>query len=742
MHRFAFFTIILLLTVLNASGQWFENSGPEGSYHELWNYESSILASSSSGGLFKSNDNGITWNAVSTQLSNKMITDFLVKDNYLFVSALEGVFRSSDGGATWIAVNTGIFPIISISSLAVSNGYLVAAGSDIFRSTNNGTTWDKVNTTQSFNKIISYNNYLLFGTTHFGFFSSSDNGTSWTSIDPPLNTFHSPVESLFITDNIIFVSDGLSVYYYDIFRHDWMVDFPSSIHSRSFAKRGELVFTIDHDEIFYCRSAIPYTLWVPLNTGAPETAFFSMIISGNYLFASTYGDKIYRREIEPYLNVTSAPLIFNSVEGLPSSIQSFVIESFIANSINVTSPPEFEFSIDQPGPNQNFRNSFSFLDLSEDESVNDRTIYVRLNASNSGSFSGNIIISSEGTNPQSVSVSGFVEERQNQSITFNSLESNVYGDAPLSLNATSTSGLSISYTSSDESVAKIIGNELTIVGAGNAIVTASQPGNTDFKPAPDILQLLTVTKAILRITAENKTRVYGDTNPLFSMAYEGFRGTDTNLDELPTITSDAISTSGVGTYDIELTGGIDANYSFVFSKGALEITKAPLTVTAENKSKTYGNINPVFTTTYLGFKGTDDNLDLNEPPSITCSATPVSNVGTYAIELSGGSDENYSLTFTNGTLDVTKATLTITADNKTKVYGESNPLLTNSFSGFKNADTESMLESQPLLSASATALSNVGEYEITLSGGLDDLYDFLFVEGILTITKSPADYNV
>ena len=48
-----------------------------------------------------------------------------------------------------------------------------------------------------------------------------------------------------------------------------------------------------------------------------------------------------------------------------------------------------------------------------------------------------------------------------------------------------------------------------------------------------------------------------------------------------------------------------------------------------------------------------------------------------------------------GTLTVTPAGLTITADDQTKVYGAALPTLTASYSGFVNGDTAASLTIRP-----------------------------------------------
>jgi hypothetical protein len=65
---------------------------------------------------------------------------------------------------------------------------------------------------------------------------------------------------------------------------------------------------------------------------------------------------------------------------------------------------------------------------------------------------------------------------------------------PVLLSAESSSGLTISYTSSNENIARIInGNELQIVGLGNANITASQLGNEDYFPAYNIVKPVVVS---------------------------------------------------------------------------------------------------------------------------------------------------------------------------------------------------------------------------------------------------------
>jgi len=118
-------------------------------------------------------------------------------------------------------------------------------------------------------------------------------------------------------------------------------------------------------------------------------------------------------------------------------------------------------------------------------------------------------------------------------------------------------------------------------------------------------------------------------------------------------------------------------------------------------------------------------------------------VGTYAIQqgtlaLSG----NYTLTYVAASLTITKATLTVTADNKTKVLNAANPPFTASYSGFKNGETlaTSGVSGSPSLTTTATTTSPVSSYLITAAmGSLSAAnYSFAFVNGSLAIQYAAA----
>lgn len=91
--------------------------------------------------------------------------------------------------------------------------------------------------------------------------------------------------------------------------------------------------------------------------------------------------------------------------------------------------------------------------------------------------------------------------KANQSITWDMGNQSMYVGGQLTLNATASSKLGVTYTSSNTSVVTVSGNTLTAVGEGNATITASQAGNSNYNAAADITYTVSVSKATPTVTA-------------------------------------------------------------------------------------------------------------------------------------------------------------------------------------------------------------------------------------------------
>ncbi|WP_345953997.1 MBG domain-containing protein [Mucilaginibacter sp. PAMB04168] len=253
---------------------------------------------------------------------------------------------------------------------------------------------------------------------------------------------------------------------------------------------------------------------------------------------------------------------------------------------------------------------------------------------------------------------------------------------------------------------------------------------------------LTIGKKDLVIKADDQNKRYGEVNPALTVSYNGFANGDDagKLTAQPVARTAANQASAAGSYDITVTGAASDNYNITYLKGTLTISKAQLTVAAVNQNKTYGEANPQLTVTYSGFLNGDTKANLSAQPVANTAATAQSGAGNYDILVSGAASNSYDIVYTKGTLTINKAPLTITADNKTRTYGVSNPAFTVSYSGFVNSDTQASLSAQPVLGTAANATSGVGAYGITASGAASNNYSIVYNKGILTI--APANRSI
>jgi photosystem II stability/assembly factor-like uncharacterized protein len=96
----------------------------------------------------------------------------------------------------------------------------------------------------------------------------------------------------------------------------------------------------------------------------------------------------------------------------------------------------------------------------------------------------------------------FTTAKGEQTISFEALPAKVFGEASFPLTATSSSELVVAYSSSNESVAMVVGNIVTITGAGTAVITATQAGDDQYSEAEPVHQTFTVSKASQTITFE------------------------------------------------------------------------------------------------------------------------------------------------------------------------------------------------------------------------------------------------
>jgi hypothetical protein len=205
--------------------------------------------------------------------------------------------------------------------------------------------------------------------------------------------------------------------------------------------------------------------------------------------------------------------------------------------------------------------------------------------------------------------------------------------------------------------------------------------------------------------------------------------------------------AAAGFYTILFVYDGDDTYDSSFDTSTLTVAKAPLTVTASDKTVTYGGNAPVYTYSI----DSDDlvNGDSDAGVSgVTCDSSYTSTTGVasspLAISCSGGTAANYEIDYVDGDLTIEKANITITAENVNVDYGDAEPAsYTFTATGLVNSDDESVLDTPPTcaLTSDYKTIDDVDTvYDIDCSGGSDGNYNITsYVAGKFNVDPAPLN---
>jgi hypothetical protein len=188
----------------------------------------------------------------------------------------------------------------------------------------------------------------------------------------------------------------------------------------------------------------------------------------------------------------------------------------------------------------------------------------------------------------------FIGKRQ--TISFNALPNRAFSDGDFTLSATGgASGQPVTFTSSNPAVATVSGNTVTLVGVGTTDITASQLGNSVHFAAPNVDQMLTVTKGIQTISFNPlATKTFGDAT--FAITATGGASGEALIfnssnPAVATISGNTVTIVGAGPTTITANQAGNANYeAAVPVERTLSVNKKLQTITfGQLADKTFGD---------------------------------------------------------------------------------------------------------------------------------------------------------
>lgn len=373
---------------------------------------------------------------------------------------------------------------------------------------------------------------------------------------------------------------------------------------------------------------------------------------------------------------------------------------------------------------------------------------------NSGQVSGSLNITDDSINAVSgqnvVTLSGTAATGQVNTIIFAALPDVTYGTGPVTLNATASSGLAVSFAVSGP--AAISGNTITITAAGQVTITAYQFGGdgSGYAPAKSVSQSFKVNPAALMVTANSFSCLYGQVtsclaaNPL-SYSITGFVNGDTSsiVSGVATLTDSVNANSPTGTYPITFaTQNLSAsNYTFTYVPGTLNITGNEVqTINFGSLSGvTYGAA-PISLNANAS-SGLPVSYTATGPATVSGTILSVTGAGVVTVTAQQGGNATYAAAIpVSQSFVVTKAVLAITANNQTLGQGNSPAPFTTTITGYVNGDSSSVVTGNPAFNTNASSTSPIGTYPLMVSQGTLSAsnYTFTFVSGTITVIAGTA----
>lgn len=207
---------------------------------------------------------------------------------------------------------------------------------------------------------------------------------------------------------------------------------------------------------------------------------------------------------------------------------------------------------------------------------------------------------------------------------------------------------------------------LTINQSGTFQVSANQAGDDTFAPAAEVIQSFNVIDSrkdnqTITFTNDLSGLTYGDAAVNLTATASSNLDVSYNSTGPVQVNGSTVTITGAGAASVTAIQAGDGDYNPADPVTInFEIGKVSLTATADDQSGVFGEALPNYTIAFTGFLEGEDETVLDELPTASSTATVGSDAGTYAIMVSGGTDNNYAFTPVNGTLTIGKADQTIT----------------------------------------------------------------------------------
>jgi hypothetical protein len=304
--------------------------------------------------------------------------------------------------------------------------------------------------------------------------------------------------------------------------------------------------------------------------------------------------------------------------------------------------------------------------------------------------------------------------------------SKIYGDADPALTGTLEGFLSGDNVTAEYS--RVPGE--TVAGSPYTIsAVLSPPGVLDNYEITYNTADFTITKKAALVTPNAASKIYGDADPALTGTLEGFLSGDNVTAEYSRVPGETVAGSPYTISAVLSPPGVLDNYEITYNTADFTINPRPITVRADDKSKTVGQSDPELT-----YSITSGSLVFEDDFTGSLIREEGEDIGTYEIQQGDlALNANYNLTFNTGIFTISALPIvTVTAEeSQSKVYGENDPVFTYTYE-----PSDPPIEFEGELSREKG--EDVGIYAITQGTLTAEGYTIDFVPADFTITKKAA----
>jgi photosystem II stability/assembly factor-like uncharacterized protein len=291
--------LIVIISMVSYSGmaQWELVMQEGGNIYSLIESEN-IMYAGTQMGVFKSNDNGITWNEANNGLVNTVVHPMISNESRIFAGTEAGIFISDNQGENWVESNEGL--TISKINCLLNTDEGIYAGTDdqgVFFSSDNGDSWNVMNTgiTNLYIKtMVKKGDRLFIGTDGAGVFYSDNEGETWTQNNTGLSSWF--INHLAVRDSRLFVSTDLNFCVSENNGSSWSaISTPFEHMVLCSVNYQDYMFVgTDGDGVFYTTDE--GNTWTDWSEGLENKNMYTIEVFGDYVWSpSCCGFGLYKR---------------------------------------------------------------------------------------------------------------------------------------------------------------------------------------------------------------------------------------------------------------------------------------------------------------------------------------------------------------------------------------------------------------------------------------------------------------